>query len=63
MSEKPEIECGVVKVWPDAGKRLGLGKSATYQSVARGEIPTLRFGRRIVVPKLALDRMLRGEGT
>ena len=62
MSEKSDIECGTVKVWPDAGKRLGLGRNATYEAVGRGEIPVLRFGGRIVVPKLALDRMLRGEG-
>lgn len=58
-----DIECGTVKVWPDAGKRLGLGRNATYEAVGRGEIPVLRFGRRIMVPKLALDAMLRGDIT
>jgi hypothetical protein len=47
------IERLVVKLWPDAGRALGLGRSATYGAVARGEIPVLRFGRRIVVPKQA----------
>jgi hypothetical protein len=30
----------------------------TYGAIYRGEIPALRFGRRIVVPKDALQKML-----
>jgi excisionase family DNA binding protein len=59
--DNTEIECGTVKAWPDAGRRLGLGRNATYDAIARGEIPVIRFGRRIVVPKRALDRLLNGE--
>lgn len=29
---------------------LGLGRSAAYEAARRGEIPTRRLGRRIVVP-------------
>jgi excisionase family DNA binding protein len=61
MSENLEIECGTVRVWPEAGRRLGLGRNATYEAIARGEIPVIRFGRRIVVPKKALERLLNGE--
>ena len=50
-----------VPVWPDAGQTLGLGRNATYDAVARGEIPVLRFGRRILVPKKALERLVNGE--
>jgi excisionase family DNA binding protein len=36
---------------PEAGEYLaGLGRSASYQAAARGEIPVLRIGRRLVVP-------------
>ncbi len=48
-----------IPVWPDAGKALGLSRSATYQAAAVGEIPTIRLGRRIVVPTAALRRMLQ----
>lgn len=41
-----------------AGKALGLGRQATYDACHRGDIPTIRFGRRIVVPTAALRRML-----
>ncbi len=35
---------------PEAGKRLGLGRDASYAAASRGEIPTIQFGRRLVVP-------------
>jgi hypothetical protein len=41
-----------------AGQILGLGRSASYEAAARGEIPTLRFGRRLVVPSARLIAML-----
>ena len=33
-----------------AGALLGLGRSGSYEAVRRGELPVLRFGRRMVVP-------------
>lgn len=33
---------------------LGLGRSAAYEAARRGEFPTHRLGRRIVVPVPAL---------
>lgn len=45
----------------ETGKVLGLGRTAAYDAVRRGEIPSIRLGRRIVVPVPALERMLRGE--
>jgi hypothetical protein len=45
----------------EAGKMLGLGRSAAYAAAARGQIPTLKFGRKLVVPLVQLEAMLRGE--
>jgi excisionase family DNA binding protein len=42
----------------EAGKVLGLGRSAAYAAARRGDIPSLRLGRRIVVPKARLRAML-----
>ncbi len=42
----------------EAGRILGLSRSAAYRAAARGEIPTLRFGRRLVVPTARLFAML-----
>ena len=44
----------------EAGQRLGLGRVSAYRAVRRGEIPVLRFGRRLVVPKRAIERLLEG---
>lgn len=46
---------------PDAGRRyFGIGKNAAYQAARRGEIPTIRIGKRLLVPLAALERMLQG---
>ncbi len=45
-------------VWPDTGRILGLSKQSTYEAVARGEIPVIRIGRRLLVPTAALRRLL-----
>lgn len=42
----------------EAAELLGVGKSAAYEAARRGEIPIIRIGRRMVVPKAALERML-----
>ena len=41
---------------------LGLSRNAAYDSARRGEIPSIRFGHRLVVPKVALQRMLENAG-
>lgn len=43
---------------PEAGALVGLGKQAAYEAAKNGSLPTVKFGRRIVVPKVALQRML-----
>ena len=52
-----ELECRTYSV-REAARMLGLGRNATYGAIHRGEIPALRFGRRIVVPKDALHQLL-----
>ena len=42
----------------EAGKLLGLGRSGTYEAARRGDIPTIRIGSRILVPKVALLKLL-----
>lgn len=43
-----------------AAKMLGIGRSAAYEAARTGQIPTLRIGRRILVPVRALERLLEG---
>ena len=42
----------------EAGRLLGLGRSAAYEAARRQEIPTLRFGRRLLVPTAKLLALL-----
>ena len=43
---------------PEAGALVGLGRSASFDAARRGELPTLKFGRRLVVPTALLRRLL-----
>jgi excisionase family DNA binding protein len=38
----------------EAARLLGLGRSAAYEAARRGELPTRRLGRRLLVPVPAL---------
>jgi len=42
----------------EAGQLLGVSRAFAYELAARGELPTIRLGRRVVVPKVALLAMV-----
>jgi Helix-turn-helix domain len=45
---------------PDAGRLyFGLCRNAAYAAAKRGEIPTIRIGRLLRVPVIALEAMLK----
>lgn len=46
---------------PEAAKALGISEWLAYRMVKSGEIPSRRYGNRIVIPKAALDAALRSE--
>jgi hypothetical protein len=41
---------------------IGLGKNGSYEAAKRGEIPTIRIGRQLRVPRKMWDRIVDGEG-
>lgn len=47
---------------PAAGRLLGVSRVTAYQLVREGKLPVLRLGKRLVVPKVALERMLEEAG-
>ncbi len=55
---KKEIERRTYNI-EEAGRMLGLGKNASYNAAHRQEIPTIKVGGRLLVPKAALDRLLQ----
>lgn len=53
-------------VWSveEAGQQLGISRAHAYELIARGELPHLRLGRRLVVPKRAIEKLLtRADST
>jgi excisionase family DNA binding protein len=44
----------------EVAKLLGVGINQAYDAARRGQIPVLKIGRRLLVPRAALDRMLNG---
>ncbi len=45
----------------EVAKLLGIGRSAAYEAARTGQIPTVRIGKRILVPAAGLQRMLGGN--
>ena len=43
---------------PEAAKLLGIGKNLAYEAVQRGEIPSIKVGSRLLIPRVALERRL-----
>ena len=42
----------------EAAELLGIGRSAAYEAVRNGTIKSLRFGRRIVIPRAVLEDLV-----
>ncbi len=41
-----------------AGHLLGVSRNSAYEAARRNEIPVIRLGRRLLVPRAALMRLL-----
>ena len=42
----------------EAAALLGISRTTAYECVRRGEIPSLTLGRRVVISRVVLERML-----
>jgi excisionase family DNA binding protein len=45
----------------EAAVLLRISRGSAYQAAKTREIPTIRIGRRLLVPLVALERMLAGD--
>lgn len=43
---------------PEVAEILRLGLCSAWSAVNRGEIPSVKIGRRVIVPRAAIERML-----
>ena len=46
---------------PEAARLLGVGKTLGWKMVRSGQLPTKKFGTRVLVPRVALERLARAE--
>jgi excisionase family DNA binding protein len=44
----------------EAGRILGISRGSAYAYARNGSIPTIKLGKRLLVPRAALDRLLMG---
>jgi len=42
----------------EAGKILGISRASAFAAAKKGEIPTIKIGKRLIVPRRALERLL-----
>jgi excisionase family DNA binding protein len=42
----------------EVARLLRIGRNQGYDAARAGELPTIRIGKRILVPRLALEQML-----
>ncbi len=45
----------------EAAQRLGISRWLAYEAAHRGELPVCRIGRRMLVPRAALLRLLNEQ--
>lgn len=44
---------------PEAARILGIGRNSAYEAARRGQIPTIKIGKLLLVPRAALDRLIQ----
>lgn len=48
---------------PEAASMLGISRNFAYELVKRKELPVVKFGKRLLIPRVALEKMLeKGDG-
>jgi len=46
----------------EVAKLLGVSKNTVYKAIHAGQIPSIRWGKKILIPRVALMRMLEEAG-
>ena len=45
----------------EAAKQLRIGRNLCYRMIAENRLPSIRLGKRILIPQFGIDRMLAGD--
>jgi excisionase family DNA binding protein len=51
------MDCKTVNI-PTAARLLGVSRASAYTAARRGVLPAIRIGKRFVIPKAALEKLL-----
>ena len=43
---------------PEAAEMLGISRNFAYELVKQGKLPVVKFGKRLLIPMIALVKML-----
>ena len=43
---------------PEAAEMLGISRNFGYELVKQKKLPVIKFGKRLLIPRAALDKML-----
>ena len=62
MTDRAEENQRLVYDVPEAGAKLGLSRNASYAAAKRGDLPTIKIGKLLRVPKAAFDQLLARGG-
>lgn len=46
---------------PDAARLLGVGKTFAWMLVNKGDLPSVRLGKRVLVPRAVVEQIARME--
>ena len=46
----------------EAATLLGIGRNSAYEAIKAGILPSVQIGRRILIPRAALDQFLLKAG-
>ncbi len=61
MDESIEKSSGVERLCltvPEAAAMLGISRNFAYELVKQGKLPAIKFGKRLLIPRAALEKML-----
>ena len=43
---------------PEAAQMLGISRNFAYELVKQKQLPVIRFGKRLLIPRVALEKLL-----
>jgi excisionase family DNA binding protein len=58
MQLKKGIDRRLCITVPEAAEMLGISRNFAYELVKQRQLPVIKFGKRLLIPRVALEKML-----